>query len=81
MSSSPVLLPKNTWTLVSTASIKFQLPDQVSAWAIEATSLPTGTAIRNRIDPGEMYTFTKLDGDLYMYSKDTDSVVTISPIS
>lgn len=81
MSTSPVLLPKNTWTEVSTVSIKFQLPDQSSAWAVEATSLPTGTSIRNRINPGEMYTFTKLDGNLYMYSRDIDTVVTINPIS
>ena len=81
MSTSPVPLPKNTWTLVSTVSVKFQLPDQASAWAAEATSLPTDTSIRNRIDPGEMYTFTKLDGNLYMYSKDINSIVTLNPIS
>jgi hypothetical protein len=62
-------------------SIKFQLPDQVTAWAVEASSPPTDTNIRNRINPGEMYTFTKLDGNLYMYSKDIDSIVTLNPIS
>lgn len=81
MATSMVSLPKNTWTLVSTVSISFQLPGQHRAWAVESTALPTDLSIRNKIVPGKKYTFQKLDGNLYMISKNAKIEVAIEPLS
>lgn len=79
MATSMVSLPKDTWTLVSTESVLFQIPDQVSAFAVESATLPTGTAIRKKINPGEIYSFQKLDGNLYLYSPEINTNVAIEP--
>ncbi|MCK4822987.1 hypothetical protein KA005_44915 [bacterium] len=80
MATSMVSVPEKIWKLISTVSIKFQIPEQSSALAVEALVIPTDTAIRNKINPGTMYTFQKLDGNLYMYSE-TAIEVAIEPLS
>lgn len=82
MATSMVSLPPKTWTLVSTVAVIFQLPDQKSAYAIEATSLPTDETIRQRITPTEKYSFQKLDGNLYMYNPHDGAIaVAIDPVA
>lgn len=80
MATSMVPVPAKTWTLISTVSKKFQIPEQNSAWAVEASVIPTNLSIRNRINPGIMYTFQKLDGNLYIYS-DSKIEVSVEPLS
>ncbi len=81
MATSQVSIPKNVWTLVSSVSVSFQIPEQSSAYAIESVALPIDLSIRKKIQPGKIYTFTKLDGDLYIYSPDVNNSVAIDPIS
>ena len=80
MATSMVLVPAKTWTEVSTVSVRFQIPEQHSAYAVEAAAPPSDLSIRNKINPGTIYTFQKLDGNLYMYS-DTAIEVAIEPLS
>ena len=79
MATSMVSLTSNTWKLVSTVSVSFQIPEQSDAYAVEATVIPTTLDIRKKIIPGKIYSFTKTDGNLYMYSQ-TDIDVAIDPI-
>lgn len=81
MATSMVPIPANAWTLVSTVSVNFQIPEQGGAWAVESVALPTTLDIRKKITPGKIYSFAKLDGDLYMYSKDAIIQVAIEPLS
>lgn len=76
-----VPIPANTWTEVSTISVNFQIPEQHNAYAVESASLPTNLSVRKKINPGTVYTFQKLDGNLYMYSKDAAIEVAIEPLS
>jgi len=80
MATSMVPVPANAWTLVSTVSINFQIPEQHAAWAIESVALPTTLSVRKSITPGKIYTFSKLDGNLYMYS-DAAIEVAVEPLS
>ena len=81
MATSMVSIPKDTCTLISTVSVRLQIPEQHSAYAVESVALPTDLSIRNKINPGTVYTFQKLDGNLYMYSKDATIEVAIEPLS
>ncbi len=81
MATSMVSIPKNSWTEVSTVSVRFQIPEQHNAYAVESVSIPTDLSIRNKINPGTVYTFQKLDGNLYMYSKGAAIEVAIEPLS
>ena len=83
MATTMVPLEKDKWVEVSTVSVLFQMPDQVEAYAIEASAAPADkdTTIRKKIIPGEIYSFQKLDGNLYMISLDNDSEVAIEPAS
>ena len=80
MATSMVSLTANTWKLVSTVSVSFQIPEQSDAYAVEATVIPTTLDIRKKIMPGKICSFVKLDGNLYMYSK-TDIDVAIDPLA
>lgn len=80
MATSMIEVPEKTWKLISTVSIKFQIPEQNSAWAVESVALPTDLSIRNKINPGTMYTFQKLDGNLYMFSE-SKLEVAVEPLS
>ena len=80
MATSMVSIPSETWTSVSTVSVNFQIPENTSAWAVEAAALPTDLSIRKKINPGKIYSFVKLDGNLYMYSN-TAIEVAIEPLS
>ena len=80
MATSMVSLTAKTWKLVSTVSVSFQIPEQSSAYAVEAAVIPTTLDIRKKIQPGKIYLFTKLDGNLYMYS-DTAIDVAVDLVS
>lgn len=79
MATTKISLPKKTWTLVSEVSVRFQIPTQISGYAVESVSAPTDLSIKNKISPGEIYSFQKLDGDLYMYSNSKNEVA-IEPL-
>lgn len=84
MATSNVPVPANTWTLVSTVSISFQITEQHDAYASESVAAPSPddlTAPRVYISPRKKYSFQKLDGNLYMYSKDADINVSLEPLS
>lgn len=80
MATSMVQVPEKTWTLISSVSVSFQIPEQSSALAVEALVIPTDTSIRKKINPGTIYSFQKLDGNLYMFS-DSKIEVAIEPLS
>lgn len=80
MATSMVSLTKNTWKEVSTVSVIIQIPEQNSAYAVEASTLPTNLDIRKKIQPGQTYTFQKNDGNLYMICPDADIQVSVEPI-
>lgn len=80
MATSQVIIPAETWTLISTSSVSFQIPEQSSAYAVEASAPPTDLSIRKKIQPGRIYTFTRIDGNLYMYS-DIKISVAVDPIA
>lgn len=80
MATSMVSVPKNTWTLISAVSVSFQVPEQSSVLAVEAATPPTTTAIRKKIQPGKIYSFQKLDGNLYAYSRGADIEIAIDPV-
>ncbi len=81
MATSSVDLPVKTWVEVSTVSTNFQLQGGASAYAVEAAVIPTDTAIKKEISPGEIYTFQKLDGNLYMYAPYSTAKVALDPLS
>jgi len=80
MATSMIPIPSKTWTLISEVTVNFQIPEQTGAWAVEASALPTDLSIRKKITPSKIYTFTKIDGNLYMYSDSTIEVA-IEPVS
>ena len=80
MATSIVSVQDKTWTLISTVSKGFQIPENNSAYAVEAVTIPTDLSIREKIQPGTRYTFQKLDGNLYIYSE-TAIEVSIWPLS
>ena len=82
MATLNVPVPANTWTLVSTVSVGFQITEQHDAYASESVAAPSPddlTAPRVYITPRKKYTFQKVDGDLYMFSKDADINISIEP--
>lgn len=80
MSTSMVPVPAKTWTKISAVSVQYQIPEQSEAWVVEAAVIPTTLDIRIKILPSKIYSFTRLDGDLYMYS-DTSISVAIDPVA
>lgn len=80
MATSMVSLTAKTWKLVSSVSVLFQVPEQNDSYAIEALALPTDTTIRKKIQPGEIYSFQKVDGNLYMYSPNGNIEVAIDTV-
>lgn len=81
MATSMVTIPKNTWTLVSTVSVSFQVTGKIEIHAVEATALPSGKPYGKVITPRKDYGFTKLDGNLYMYSVDNPANIAIDPVA
>lgn len=68
MATTKISITKKTWTLISAVSVSFQLNGQSGGYCIEAGSLPTDLSIKKKISPGKIYRFTRLDGNLYIYS-------------
>jgi len=80
MATSTIQIPKNTWTLISEVSVRFQVQGQTPLIIIESVALPTDLDIRKVAFAGGMYTFIKVDGDFYAYSKDTNNEISIEPV-
>lgn len=82
MATSMVALTKGDWTEVSDVSVLFQLPDQRKVYAIEAVAKPDAddTSVRKRINPGKIYSFVKLDGNLYAYTDEDNVQISIDPV-
>ena len=80
MATSMIPVPAKTWTLISEVSTNYQIPEQSGAWIVEAAAAPTTLDIRIKISPAKIYSFSKLDGNLYMYS-DTNISVAIDPVA
>lgn len=82
MATSTIPIPKNTWTLVSTVSVKAQVQGQSGLYVIESVAPPAANdlTVRKTFAPAKMYEFEKVDGDFYAYSKDIDNVISIEPL-
>ncbi len=81
MATSPMVIPKDEWTLVSTISVSFQTTDKNETYAVEALALPTDKPYGKVIIPRKEYRFTKLDGNLYMYSVGKPLNISIDPVA
>lgn len=81
MATSVIQIPKNTWTLLSSVSIEYQILGQNSAYIREALALPTDLSIRKTVAPGGVNVFNKIDSDLYIYSPNANISVALSPIN
>ena len=81
MATSPVEIPKNAWKLVSTVSVSIQNVGKTGIYAVEAATLPDGDPYGKIIAPREEYSFSKLDGNLYVYSVGEPASVAIDPVS
>lgn len=75
MATDSVTLPAKQWTLVSEESVLFQIPDRRTVFAAESVLIPIDTSIRKRISPGKIYSFQKLNGDLYIYNPNSEEIV------
>ena len=81
MATSMITILKNTWTLVSTVSVSFQVIGKREVYAVEATSLPDGNPYGKIISPRRGYGFSRLDGNLYVYSVDVPANIAIDPVA
>jgi len=76
MATSMVPVPAKAWTEVSDVTVKFQIPEQNSAYIVEAASIPSDLSIRVKAHPGKIYTFNQIGTDkLYIYS---DSAIKVA---
>jgi len=81
MATSMVSVAKDTWTLISTTSVSFQVQDKNKLVSVlEAASLPTDRLIGKEVYGGEYYDFVKNDGNLYMYSSGSGATVALDPL-
>ena len=80
MLTTMIDLPKGEWILSGSESISFQSPDQSTIYAIEAFSAPSDNdlSIGVRISPGEIYSYKKTDGNLYLMSPSANTRVTVA---
>lgn len=80
MATSTEKLEKDTWTLLATASCDFQPIGGNNIYVKESVALPTDLYDYKIANPKEMYVFTKKDGNLYGYSPDIPTQVSIDLI-
>ena len=81
MATSPVKIPADTWTKVSEVSVSIQNVGKTEIYAVEAATLPDGDPYGKIIAGREDYSFSKLDGNLYVYSVNVPTEVSIDPVS
>ena len=81
MATSMIAVPKDTWTLISTVSVSFQVVGKTEVYAVEAAALPDGKPYGKIIAPRRGYGFSKLDGNLYIYSINLPANIAVDPIA
>jgi len=79
MATASVSLTANTWTLISEATCTFQVRTENPIYTLEAASLPTAwpNTVAKEAEAGEIYGYTKSDGNLYGYSPNIAAKVSI----
>lgn len=81
MATSTKEVPKDAWTLISAVSVSIQNTGKNEIYAVEAATLPSGGPWGKIISPRRGYGFSKLDGNLYVYSVDVPANIAIDPVA
>lgn len=80
MATQVVNISADTWTQVTTASANFQVLGNSELFVTEATSAPTDlTGAYKVANPILIYSFTRVDGNLYAYSQGKSATIAFDP--